>query len=63
MKNECYECGQPLDPNGDIYSITGCIEDYCESCHDKYCFACNNGVDHDDHVAIHQLIEKMGIAT
>ena len=23
MKIECYECSTPLDPDGDIYSITG----------------------------------------
>lgn len=64
MKIECYECGQPLDPDGDIYSITGCIEDYCEECHDKLCIACSNGIDHDDdHDAINQLVEKVGIAT
>lgn len=37
---ECYECGQPLDPDGDIYSITGCIKDYC--------IACSNGIDHEN---------------
>lgn len=41
--SECYECGEFIRPDEDVWTIAGSDEDFCESCHEKLCERCGIG--------------------